>query len=68
MEENIIRKPKIPEAGYIFRHKENKDDFSRMLYLGDGVSIDDYEEIFEFIYDDYLAEQEKLAINEGGLM
>ena len=71
MEEINVRKPEIPDEGYIFRHKENTNDFSYMLYLGTGVSLDDYDKVPIAIYEEYLAEQERLAMeafNEGGLM
>ena len=64
-----MRAPYYPKDGYIFRHKENRDAFSRELYLGDGVTIDEYEEVAESEYEMYIAEQEQLEenlITQGG--
>ena len=36
---------KEPKEGYIFRNKANPDDFSSALYLGEGRSADEYDEV-----------------------
>jgi hypothetical protein len=54
-----MRKPVFPKEGYIFRHKENKDIFARVLYLADGESIDDYKQITELEYEGILVEREE---------
>ena len=46
-----MREATYPKEGYIFRHKENKDDFARILWLAEGASIDDYEQITEAEYE-----------------
>lgn len=53
-----MREAQFPENGYIFRHKINTDTFARVLYLADGESLDDWEEITEAEYEVIIAEQE----------
>lgn len=36
---------KEPHEGYIFRNKANPNDFSSALYLGEGRSADEWEEV-----------------------
>lgn len=45
------RKPIYPAEGYVFQHKEKLDEFACVLYLGQGVSLDDYKEITEEEYE-----------------
>ena len=35
----------MPEKGKVFRHKENKNIIRFFLFLKDGESIDDYEQV-----------------------
>ena len=46
-----MREAHYPKAGYIFRHKINTDTFARELYLAEGESIDEWEEITEAEYE-----------------
>jgi hypothetical protein len=46
-----MRKAEFPKAGYIFRHKTNTDAFARELYLAEGESLDEWEEITEAEYE-----------------
>ena len=39
------REPIYSKEGCIFQHKERTDEFARILYLGEGVSLDNYKEI-----------------------
>lgn len=52
-----MREASFPKDGYIFRHKVNTDTFARVLYLAEGENLDDWEEITEAEYEEYLAEQ-----------
>lgn len=45
------REPIYSREGHIFQHRERSDEFARILYLGEGVSIDDYKEITEQEYE-----------------
>lgn len=45
------REPIYSKEGHIFQHKERADEFARILYLGEGVSLDDYKEITEEEYE-----------------
>lgn len=45
-----MREAKYPKKGYRFKHKENDDSYPLVLFLGEGVSIDDYEQITEAEY------------------
>lgn len=49
------REPIYSSEGHIFQHKEKKDEFARILYLGEGVTLADYQEITE---DEYVKLQE----------
>jgi hypothetical protein len=46
-----MRKANFPKDGYIFRHKTNTEAFSRELYLAEGESLDEWEEITEAEYE-----------------
>ena len=46
----MSRKSICAKEGYIFQHKERTDEFASILWLGEGVSIDDYQEIPEEEY------------------
>ena len=61
-----MREAQHPKDGYIFRHKVNTDTFARELYLADGESIDDWEEITEAEYE---SEQVKamMMLDEQGV-
>ena len=63
-----MRKANIPKDGYIFRHKTNTDAFSRELYLAEGESLADWEEVTEAEYSAYMAEQEEKALAEMGMI
>lgn len=56
-----MRKAEIPQDGYIFRHKTNTEAFSRELYLAEGESITDWEEITEAEYEAIQREAEEKA-------
>ena len=51
-----MREAQHPQDGYIFRHRTNTDTFARELYLAEGESLDEWEEITE---SEYEAEQAK---------
>lgn len=59
-----MRKANFPKDGFIFRHKTNTEAFSRELYLAEGESLSDWEEITE---GEYEAIQEN-AREEMGMM
>ena len=59
-----MREATYPKEGYIFRHKENKDDFARIMWLADGGSIDEYDQVPIEVYEQYKSEQEKLDYTE----
>lgn len=52
-----MRQAELPKEGYIFQHKENKEIFARMLFLAEGESLDDYEQITEAEYQAILAKE-----------
>ena len=56
-----MRKANYPTNGHIFRNKSNTDLFSRTLYLADGETIDEWEEITEEEYAAIVAEQKRAA-------
>lgn len=47
-----MRKANFPKDGYIFCHKTNKDAFARELYLAEGESLSDWEEITDAEYEE----------------
>lgn len=61
-----MREASFPKDGHIFRHKVNTDTFARELYLAEGESIDDWEEITE---GEYESEQAKamMMLDEQGV-
>lgn len=61
-----MREAQHPKDGYIFQHKTNTDTFARELYLAEGESLDEWEEITE---GEYEAEQAKdmMMLNEQGV-
>lgn len=59
-----MRKANFPKDGYIFRHKTNTEVFSRELYLAEGKSLDEWEEITEAEYEEIQKEAEEKARNE----
>lgn len=46
-----MRIANFPKDGHIFRHKTNTEAFARELYLAEGESLDDWEEITEGEYE-----------------
>ena len=52
-----MREAQHPQDGYIFRHKVNTDIFARELYLAEGESIDDWKQVSESEYKEYLGKQ-----------
>ena len=59
-----MRKANLPKDGYIFRHKTNTDAFSRELYLAEGESLTEWEEITEGEYEAIRKEAMEKARNE----
>lgn len=59
-----MRKAHFPKDGYIFRHKTNTDAFARELYLAEGESLSEWEEITEAEYEDIRREAKEKARNE----
>lgn len=57
------REPIYSKEGYVFQHKERADEFARVLYLGEGVSLDDYKEITEEEYEELL----KVSLDSEGV-
>lgn len=47
-----MRKANYPKDGYIFRHKTNTEVFARELYLAEGESLSDWEEITDAEYEE----------------
>ena len=62
-----MRKANFPKGGYIFRHKTNTEAFSRELYLAEGESLSEWEEITEAEYVEIQKEAEEKARNEIGI-
>ena len=54
---------KEPREGCIFRNKSNPDDFSSALYIGEGRTIDEWEEVPIEVFEEYQAEQEAKSLN-----
>jgi hypothetical protein len=63
-----MRKANIPKDGYIFRHKTNTDAFSRELYLAEGESLSDWEEVTEAEYEAIQKEAEEKARASMGMI
>ena len=61
-----MRQANYPKDGYMFRHKTNTDLFSRTLYLAEGESLDDWEEITEGEYEAIRKEAMEKARAEMG--
>lgn len=59
-----MRKANFPKDGYIFRHKTNTEAFSRELYLAEGESLSEWEEITEAEYEEIQKKAEERARNE----
>jgi hypothetical protein len=59
---------KEPKEGYIFRNKANPDDFSSALYIGEGRSADEWEEVPIAEYEERQVEQERKMREEMGMM
>lgn len=53
------REPIYSKEGHIFQHKERADEFARILYLGEGVSLDDYKEIPNEEYEEIIKKEEE---------
>lgn len=58
---------KIPPEGCIFRNKSNPDDFSSALYIGEGRTIDEWEEVPISIYDEWQKEAAEKSRAEMGM-
>lgn len=56
-----MREAKCPKKGYRFKHKENDDSYPLVLFLGEGESLDDYEQITEAEYQRIRAEEARIA-------
>lgn len=61
-----MHKYKKPSEGYIFRSKANPDDFSSALYIGEGRSIDEWEEVPLAVYEEHQREQATKMMIEVG--
>ena len=56
-----------PKDGYIFRRKDNLDDFSSELYIEVGLAVEDYyDEVPISVYDEYQKEQRAKMFEEMG--
>jgi hypothetical protein len=53
------REPIYAKEGHIFQHKEREDEFAQILYLGEGVSLDDYKEITDEEYEEIMKQEEE---------
>lgn len=62
-----MRKANYPKDGFIFRHKTNAEAFSRELYLAEGESLSEWEEITEGEYEAIQKEAMEKARAEMGL-
>lgn len=49
--QKMKREPIYAKEGYIFQHKERTDEFASILWLGEGVTLADYQEITEAEYE-----------------
>lgn len=58
---------KKPKEGHIFRNKLNPDDFSSELYIGEGRSADEWEEVPIAVHEEYQAEQQAKMLEESGI-
>ena len=54
------REPIYSSEGHIFQHKERADEFARILYLGEGVSLEDYKEITDEEYEEIMKQEEEM--------
>ena len=45
------REPIYSSEGHVFQHKVKKDEFASILWLGEGVTLADYQEITEAEYE-----------------
>ena len=63
-----MRTANYPKDGYIFRHKTNTELFARELFLAEGESLSEWEEITEAEYNAIQAEAEARAREERGMM
>lgn len=53
------REPIYSKEGHIFQHKERANEFARTLYLGEGVSLEDYKEITDEEYEEIMKQEEE---------
>lgn len=58
-----MREAKYPKEGYRFKHKENDDSYPLVLFLGEGESLDDWEEITEGEYSAIVSEETEILID-----
>lgn len=59
-----MREAIYPKEGYRFKHKEHEGSYPLVLFLGEGVSLDDYDQITEAEYEVILAEQQNIMLEE----
>ena len=61
MSEINKREPAPIKEGMMWRHKEDRSNFSSELYIGTGDSIDNYEKVPVSVYEQYREEEEARA-------
>lgn len=52
-----MREAIYPKNGYRFKHKTREGSYPLVIFLGEGASIDDYEQITEAEYQAIKAEE-----------
>lgn len=63
------REGRIPKEGFIFRKKNNPDEFSSELYIEVGLTVEDYyDEVPISVYDAYQEEQRAKMFEEMGMI
>lgn len=58
---------KAPKEGFIFRNKTNPDEFSSALYIGQGRSFDEYDEVPIAVHEEYQAVQQAKMLEAMGI-
>ena len=58
----------IPKEGFIFRRKNNPDEFSSELYLEVGLTVEDYyDEVPIAVFEEFQEEQRAKMFEEMGI-
>ena len=63
-----MREAKYPKEGYRFKYKTCEGSYPLVLFLAEGESLDDYEQITEAEYEAIQTEQEAAELAEMGMI